>query len=241
MESWLYPRLYELEERHWWFRGRRAVIRALLERGGGAARPRVLDAGCGTGRNLVELAPRSASIHGVDSAQEAVEFCRRRGLDGVLRAELDALPFADGAFDLLMATDVVEHIDDDAAALRELRRVAAPDARLLLTVPAYQWLWSEHDDAHQHRRRYTRPQLVGRVRAAGWDPVVATYFNALLLGPIALARRLLPKGRAESDYDRTPGRLNAVLERPMRAEAQLIRRGAVFPAGVSIGLVARPR
>jgi SAM-dependent methyltransferase len=238
LESWLYPRLYELEERHWWFRGRRAVIRALLDRGGAPARPRLLDAGCGTGRNLAELAPHAASAHGVDSAGEAVEFCRRRGLDGVTEAVLEVLPFEDGAFDVLLATDVIEHLDDDLAALCELRRVAAPGARLLLTVPAYQWLWSAHDEAHQHRRRYTRPQLVGRVRAAGWEPLVATYFNALLLGPIAVARRL-PGGAGSSDYDRTPRWLNAVLERPMRLEAQLIRRGTALPAGVSIGLIAR--
>jgi SAM-dependent methyltransferase len=238
LESWLYPRLYELEDRHWWFRGRRAVIRALLDRGRVGPGYRLLDAGCGTGRNLADLAVRAASAHGVDSATEAVAFCRRRGLHGVSQAELDALPFDAAAFDLLVATDVVEHLDDDAGALRELRRVAAPGACLLVTVPAYQWLWSEHDDAHQHKRRYTRPQLLERVRAAGWEPAVATYFNSLLLPPIAAARRLA-RTSAESDYDRTPGPLNALLERPMRLEAQLIRRGASLPAGVSIGLVAR--
>jgi SAM-dependent methyltransferase len=239
MESWLYPRLYELEDRHWWFRGRRAVIRALLERGEAPAHPRVLDAGCGTGRNLAELRAGAATLHGVDSAPEAVEFCRKRGLDGVTESELDVLPFQDASFDLLLATDVVEHLDDDVGALRELRRVAAPGARLLLTVPAYQWLWSAHDESHQHRRRYTRPELVARVRAAGWEPTVASYFNALLLPPIAVARRL-NKGNGRSDYDRTPPWLNAALERPMRLEAELIRRGAELPAGVSIGLVARP-
>jgi SAM-dependent methyltransferase len=237
MEDWLYPRLYELEDRHWWFRGRRAVIRALLERAQAPARPRLLDAGCGTGRNLVELAPRAASAHGVDSAPAAVAFCRRRGLDGVSQSSLDHLPFEDGSFDLLLATDVVEHLDDDAGALRELRRVAAPGARLLLTVPAYRWLWSAHDDSHEHRRRYTRPELVARVRAAGWAPLVATYFNTLLLGPIALARRLPGNGR--SDYDRSPAWLNTALERPLRLEAELIRRGVQLPAGVSIGVVAR--
>ena len=236
MERWLYPRLYELEDRHWWFRGRRAVIRALLQRAPPARRPRLLDAGCGTGRNLADLSDGAASAHGVDSAPEAVQFCRRRGLANVSEAALDALPFGDAAFDLLLATDVLEHLDDDGAALRELRRVAAPGARVLLTVPAYRWLWSAHDDAHQHRRRYTRAQLVARVRAAGWEPVVATYFNTLLLAPIALARRISHDG---DDYERTPDWLNAALERPMRLEAQLIRRGADLPAGVSIGLVAR--
>jgi len=237
VEDWLYRRLYELEDGHWWFRGRRAVIWALLQRAGLPQRARVLDAGCGTGRNLVELSFLGPSA-GVDSSADAVEFCRRRGLHGVQQAALDALPFPDASFDLLVATDVIEHVDDDEAALRELRRVAAPGARLLITTPAYRWLWSAHDDEHQHKRRYTRRALLRRARAAGWSIEIATYFNSLLLGPIALARAL-PRGPEHNDYDRTPHLLNGALSIPMRLEAALVRRGVRLPAGVSIGLVCR--
>ena len=237
MEDWLYRRLYELEDGHWWFRGRRAVIWALLQRAGLPQRARLLDAGCGTGRNLVELGFLGPSA-GVDTSPEAVAFCRERGLGGVQKAELDALPFADASFDLIVATDVIEHIDDDVAVLRELRRVAAPGAQLLITTPAYGWLWSAHDDEHQHKRRYTRGQLVKRIRAAGWRIEIATYFNTLLLGPIALAR-VLPRSKEQNDYDRTPRLLNGALSVPMRLEAGLVRRGVRLPAGVSIGVVCR--
>ncbi|HEX8207486.1 MAG TPA: methyltransferase domain-containing protein, partial [Solirubrobacteraceae bacterium] len=143
-----------------------------------------------------------------------------------------ALPFGDGAFDLLLATDVLEHVDDDAAALRELRRVAAPGALLLVTVPAHPRLWSEHDVALHHRRRYRRAELLERVRGAGWDPVVVTWWNAFLLAPIAVARRV---GRSSE----TPSRANRLLDALLAIEARLVRSGTDLPAGVSLALAAK--
>ena len=243
MEEHVYQQLYDLEDAHWWFRGRRAVIHALLDRADLPAHPRILDAGCGTGRNLVELAA-VGDAHGIDPSTDAIAFCRRRGLGQVAEAGVEAMPFEPGAFDLVVATDVIEHIDDDVGALRELRRVARPGGTLLLTVPAYMWLWSQHDDSHHHRRRYTLPRLRRSVAAAGWRPVTESYFNTTLLPPIALLRMLArrkPVGSAErSDYQLTEGPLNRLLDLPMRGEAALIRRGWHLPAGVSIGMLCRP-
>jgi SAM-dependent methyltransferase len=201
----------------------------------------VLDAGCGTGRNLLELAALG-TVEGVDASVEALELCRSRGITAVRQGKVEELPFDDGSFDLIVATDVVEHLLDDRAALRELRRVAAPGARLLATVPAYGWLWSAHDNDHHHYRRYTLRQLRTRVDQAGWDTVTASYFNSLLLMPIA-AVRLLQSRRpvepdARPDLELTPRALNRLLAQPMRIEAALIERGWSLPAGVSIGLVA---
>lgn len=244
LEEHVYQRLYELEDGHWWFRGRRAVLWALIARGGTEARaPRILDAGCGTGRNLVEFSVLGPA-QGIDPSSEAVAFCRRRGLEGVTEAGLEALPFADDAFDLLLACDVLEHVERDDDALRELLRVAAPGARLVITVPAYRWLRSAHDESHHHFRRYTLGGLRDRVAGAGWRPVVSTYFNSVLLPPIAavrtLSRALGGDENGTSDYDRAPAGLNRVLEQPMRAEARAIRRGARLPAGVSVGMVSTP-
>lgn len=245
MEDRHYRQLYELEDDYWWFRGRRAVIWALLRRAGVTAGARILDAGCGTGRNLQELGDLGPA-QGVDASPEAVEFCHQRGLDQVCQAELGALPFDDASFDLVLACDVLEHIDDDEGALRELRRVAAPAARLLVTVPAYGWLWSEHDVTHHHQRRYTRARVSGRARANGWQPLLATYFNSVLLAPIAAvrgARRLAGRNgdqNSGSDYELTPTLLNGALGMPMRGEAALIARGVNLPAGVSVGLVCSP-
>jgi SAM-dependent methyltransferase len=240
VEEQYYPLVYEVEERHWWFRGRRAVLSALLRRAGIEPPVRVLDAGCGTGRNLQDYR-RLGPVTGVDPSATAVEFCRERGLGGIIQAGVESLPFEAAAFDLILATDVLEHVDDDLAALLELRRVAAADAMLVMTVPAYMWLWTASDDALQHRRRYSRRELAERAAAAGWEPVIATYFNSILLPPIALARAL--RGRfgngRRPELEVTPPLLDRVLAAPIRIEASLIAHGASLPAGVSVGMVCR--
>ena len=225
-----YEEMAALEDHHWWFVGRRKLLWSLLRREGGVARgARVLDAGCGTGRNLVEF----GGI-GVDPSPDAVAAARARGVE-VVQAPVEALPFADASFDLLLATDVLEHVEDDGAALRELRRVAAPGALLLVTVPAHPWLWSGHDEALHHRRRYRRAELLREVRAAGWEPAVATWWNAALLPAIALVRSFSRGSRA--DHNRSAPR---VLRLPMAVEAWLVGRGVNLPFGVSLALACRP-
>jgi SAM-dependent methyltransferase len=237
METLIYERMYEQEDAHWWFRGRRAVVAAMLDRVELPPSPRILDAGCGTGRNLLELS-RLGRAQGVDSSADAVAFCRERGLDNVERAELESLPFEDSSFDLILLADVLEHIADDSAALAELRRVAAPGAVLAITVPAYAWLWSHHDDSHHHQRRYRRRPLERLVEAHGWRPRVSTHFNSLLLGPIAAVRKVQGGGpRERTDMEITPGWISGLLEWTMRVDASLIRHGVSVPVGVSIGLV----
>jgi SAM-dependent methyltransferase len=244
LEQQAYREQFELEDAHWWFEGRRAVIWALLDRAGLTAPGeglRILDAGCGTGRNLIEFG-RLGDARGIDSSPEAIEFCRRRGVGGATEGRLEGLPFEDGAFDLILATDVLEHIEDDRSVMRELRRVAAPGGRLLATVPAYRWLWSQHDDAHHHFRRYTLRDLRERLRAEGWEAAEWSYFNTALLPPIAAVRTLgrrRPPSDGRPDLKLTPPALNRLLLAPMQAEAAMIRRGARLPAGVSIGIVCK--
>jgi SAM-dependent methyltransferase len=241
VEQHAYREQFELEDTHWWFEGRRAVIRALLRRAGTGSNLRLLDAGCGTGRNMLEF-DGLGTVQGVDASPDAIEFCHRRGVDAVSEGEIEDLPFADASFDLILATDVLEHLQDDRAAMIELRRVTAPAGRLLATVPAYRWLWSQHDTAHHHFRRYTLRALRERLLATGWEPLAWSYFNSVLLPPIA-AVRLLGRRRPVHDSDRpdlklTPPALNQLLAQPMRLEAALIGHGMRLPAGVSIGVVS---
>ena len=155
------------------------------------------------------------------------------------------LPFAGGTFDLAVALDVLEHVADDEAALRELARVVAPGGRLLVTVPQYGWLWGEHDVLAHHHRRYTRSVLLGRAAAAGFAPEAerVTSFNTVLLpaiGAVRLVQRVRRRAQPASDLGRTPqGAVNSALERVLRAEAALIRRGRNLPAGVSLLAVLR--
>ena len=239
MESWRYREQFEIEDRHWWFRSRRAVVRSLLSRAGVPPSPRILDAGCGTGANLREY-ERLGEVTGVDPFPEAIELCRERGLDNVVQARAEKLPFEPGSFELLFATDVIEHLDDDIVALRELRRVAAGGARLVLTVPAYGWLWSDHDVSVHHRRRYTVERLRQSVRAGGWEPAVDTSFFTTAMPAVALVRtlkRTRSNGDARSDLSLPPAPVNRLLELPTLAEAKAIERGARLPAGVSVGMV----
>jgi SAM-dependent methyltransferase len=246
MEDWTFQEHYDMEERHWWFRSRRRVLWALVRRAELGRSPRILDAGCGTGRNIVEFS-RLGPTEGIDLSPQAVEFCNRRGLTGVRRAAIEDLPYEDGRFDLVLATDVIEHLEDEGPALDELRRVTAGDGRLLVTVPAYNWLWSHHDTSWHHFRRYTRKRLAERVRAHGWEPVVGTYFYSTMLPPVAVVRatQRLKAGASgnghngKSDLHLSPVALDRLLELPVRAEARLIGRGASLPAGVSVGMVCK--
>lgn len=240
MEQDVYRLMGDLEDHHWWFRGRDAVIRALLGKVDLPPRPRVLDAGCGAGRNLL-LYSSLGVTEGFDPSPDAVAFCRRRGLENVRQGTMEDIPFGESRFDLLAATDVLEHVTDDARGLRELVRVATPGASLILTVPAYPWLWSDEDDRLGHRRRYTRLGLCALARRSGWEPTFYTYFNTILLPPIAAARKLRRwlgcRGKAELAL--TPRGLDNLLSLPMRLDARLIAAGISIPAGVSVGLVCR--
>jgi SAM-dependent methyltransferase len=227
------------DERHWWYRGRRRVLRAAIERlplGPGA---RLLDAGCGSGRMLDELA-RFGRVTGVDLSSEAVAASRARGHE-VVRAAIEAMPFADGAFDLVTCLDVVEHTPDDRATLAELRRVTRPGGLLVATVPAYPALWSWHDEVNRHFRRYDGPALRAAARAAGGDVVGDTHFNGVLLVPAAAVRiaqrRRQRHGR--SDLALTPPALDRLLELPLWVESRLVAAGARLPAGLSLLAVLR--
>ena len=241
-------REYELqthraEDRHWWYRGRRRVLEGVITQLRLPARARILDAGCGSGRNMVELA-RHGVVTGIELSETSVSLARERGVGEVIEGSVLQMPFAADSFELAASLDVIEHLEDDLAALRELRRVVAPGGTLLVTVPAYQWLWSGHDEINHHHRRYTRDSLFRVAREAGWEPVRTTYFNSLLL-PVAIALRVLdrfsPSKTTESSLDLwvPPTPLNWLLQRPLELEAALIGRGGRIPAGLSLLVVLR--
>jgi SAM-dependent methyltransferase len=228
---------HRAEDRHWWYRGRRTVIEEVLARLELPNTSRILDAGCGSGRNMVELA-RRGTVVGLELSPTSVELARARGCGEVVEGSLLAMPFADGGFDLAVCLDVIEHLEDDIGAMRELRRTVAPGGALLVTVPAYQWLWSGHDVINHHHRRYTRRSMRAVAEQAGWRQVSTTYFNSLLL-PVAILLRVLDRVNrrtTESSLDLwvPPEPLNRLLELPLSLEAWLIRRGGRIPVGLSL-------
>jgi len=233
---------HRAEDRHWWYRGRRRVLARTIERLHLPLDARILDAGCGSGRNMVDLA-RRGEVTGVEISPASILLARARAVGEVVEGSVLRMPFAENSFDFAVCLDVVEHLRDDRAALRELRRVLAPGAALLVTVPAYQWLWSGHDEVNHHCRRYSRATLRQAAQEAGWECAYATHFNALLL-PVAIALRALERlhrGTTESSLDLwvPPAPLNWLLQQPLNLEAEAIGRGGRIPAGLSLLAVLR--
>jgi SAM-dependent methyltransferase len=233
---------HQAEDRHWWYRGRRTVLEGVIAGMRLPARARILDAGCGSGRNMVELA-RHGTVTGIEVSETSVCLARARGVGDVIAGSVLDMPFAADGFDLAVTLDVIEHLEDDLGALRELRRTVAPGGSLLVTVPAYPWLWSGHDEINHHYRRYTRRSLQRVAEQAGWEQVRTTYFNSLLL-PAAIILRVLDRlsrKTTESSLDLwvPPAPLNWLLERPLGLEAALITRGGRIPAGLSLLAVFR--
>jgi SAM-dependent methyltransferase len=237
-----------VEDVHWWFVGRRRILLQVLDRylgKGSAEGRRILDVGCGTGTMLSYLADYGKA-QGVDIDEEAIGYCRERGLTDVRLGSAETLPFEDGSFDLVTALDVVEHLDDDLAALREFRRVLRPGGTLLVTVPAHPFLWGDQDEVNLHKRRYLAPQLRDRLAGAGFEVLRVTYINAFMFPPIAAVRmlrrlehRLRPRTAAQSDFRYpAPRPVNFLLGWIFGIEAPIVRRVNI-PFGVSILAVGR--
>ncbi len=236
-----------MEDVHWWFVARRRILLAILNRYMGASTAgvrRILDVGCGTGTMLTYLA-RFGNAEGVDIDPEAVGYCHDRGLNQVRQSAADSLPFDDATFELVTALDVIEHIDDDLGALREVRRVLRPGGRLLLTVPAYRFLWGRQDEINLHKRRYVSRQVRKRLQSAGFDVQRLTYMNAILFPAIAgirLIRHVLPAPEEPpSDFAfPAPRPLNVLLSAVFGSERYILGRFNI-PFGVSImALAQRP-
>lgn len=245
MQEQLYSIFDATTENHWWFVGRRKIVLNLVRKiTAGDPRPRILDIGCGAGATLKRLEELGEAT-GVDISGQAVSYSRQRGCRRICRVEEEQLPFGDDTVDLVVSLDVIEHLDNDYLHLREYRRVLRPGGSLLLTVPALAWLWSNHDRANRHRRRYSRPGLKRLLEDEGWTIDRLSYYCAFmfpLIMPIKLISRLV--SRTISDYDpawnfKLPGLgLNYLFSRIFAWEASWLPRRN-FPIGSSLLAVGR--
>lgn len=243
MDPQLYPRMAAVEDTHWWFVSRRAICERMIDRlylPRGAA---ILEPGCGTGGNFAMLS-RRGKLYAMDSDETALRFAASRGTAELARGHLpDRIPFDDILFDLVVMTDVLEHLDDEAGSLRAIRARLKPGGWLLLTVPAMQWLWSEHDVTHHHRRRYRASQLRTRVTDGGFTVDYLSYFNFILFPVIAgvrMLQRIASSNGRDGQHDlKLPSPVvNAVLARVFSSERYVIP-AVRMPVGVSLLLLAR--
>jgi SAM-dependent methyltransferase len=239
-----YPILYEVEQSHWWHVGRRRIIAEFVEEICGRVTnrpPRILDVGCGTGANLLMLS-KYGDAEGVDISHDALSFCRERGVQKVRHGAAENLPYDDASFDLVTALDVVEHLDDDRAGLKEFRRVLRPGGRALLFVPTFMFLWGLQDDVSNHRRRYRLSELKRLLSDAGFEIERATYVNITFFAPILFIRKLmkLTGTKAASENNINISGLNGVLGSLLGAERFALRY-MNLPFGVSGLCVARRR
>jgi SAM-dependent methyltransferase len=234
-----YARMYEAEDRQWWYVGMRAIALGLLRPALPAGRLRLLDAGCGTGRNVQDLSALGRAV-GLDIAPEAMALCRARGV-GAVRGSVLNLPFASGSFDVVTSFDVLYHrwVADDRAAVRELGRVLRPQGLLLLRLPALRLLWGAHDAAVHSRHRYTLSEVRTLLEDGGFTVLRASYANSFLF-PLLLVHRTLDRllRRSGSDVGFLPAPVESAFLALLHLEARLIPH-LTLPVGASIVALAR--
>jgi len=241
-------RYHEVGNSYWWLAGKYEIIMdCVAHLFVGAGELRILDAGCGPG-NMLDRLSRWGTVTGTDLSVPALSFCLSRGHQRVTVSRLDALALAGDSFDLVTAIDVLEHIPDDAAGLREIHRVLRPGGTVVLTVPAFQVLWGDHDDIYGHYRRYRVSQVAALMAATGFEVVKLSYFQPLYFLPLLVFRRWKAwrhRGvhgpiQQRDDFVAISPWANALLTRLLAAEKYVLRRFS-FPFGVTLVCAGRKR
>jgi SAM-dependent methyltransferase len=242
MEREVYLALARAEDQHWWFRARRAIATQILQRLELPANATILEAGSGTGGNLAMLS-QFGHLFAMELNSEARALSDQRRIvkaeEGMLP---DRIPFGSQQFDLITAFDVLEHIEPDLETLIALHARLAAGGKLLITVPAFRFLWSAHDESHHHKRRYRLTPLVHLVERAGYQVILANYCNFWLF-PIVAAARLLDRYKGVryqngAQLSIPPAPFNRLLEAVFASERYL-HKAVRFPFGVSIVLLAQ--
>jgi SAM-dependent methyltransferase len=239
MERFVYEQMAELDERHWWYCARREVVEALIRRvvrpPAGAA---ILEIGCGTGHNFPMLS-KFGHVDALELDDEARAMAEKRLGRSIMRAplpELEGVP--QRQYDMIGAFDVIEHIDDDHAALASIAERLKPGGRFVMTVPAHQWMWSAHDTVNHHKRRYSKRDLRQLIDGSPMKLEAVGYFNSLLF-PVAIAERMASRalGKDGGDLALPAAPVNAALKRTFAAERHLIGR-VPLPPGLSLFAIA---
>lgn len=244
MDASLYDELHRVEQTHWWFRARRQIVWSLVERytvGGTGQRMKICELGCGTGGNLVDVADKH-DVTGVECSPHALAFARKKLGDRVICGRLPhEVDLPTESFDVVLLTDVLEHIEDDVASARTALRLLKPGGIVVATVPAYQWLYSPRDQHHHHFRRYGRRQFAALWQNRDAETELLSHYNSLLFAPAAVTRlmgKFTPDRGKPGDLAVPAKIINSALARVMGSEAHLLERMRL-PFGLSLICVVR--
>ena len=236
-----YQRIFEQEENYWWYLGMRKISEVLLDSVTKSSSLKILDAGCGTGGMMLFL-KKFGDVSGIDISPEALKYCQKRGLKQTKKSSIEKILLNDEKFDLVTSFDVLYHqwVKNDLLVLREFYRVLKPGGYLLLRVPAYNWLRGKHDEVIKTRHRYTKNELVQKVKLSGFKILRSSYANTILF-PIAFfkrsSERFLPESKT-SDIKPLPKIINNLLTRILYLEAIIITKFS-FPFGLSLFVLAQ--
>jgi len=245
MRADLYPELHRLEKNYWWHVGKRDIVFSLLDSywTNHVGESMILDVGCGAGL-MLECLKRYGTPLGLDFSKDALHYCQKRQLNFLCQADASAfLPFKDSSFDLITVLDLLEHLDDDERVLKEFFRVLNQEGILLISAPAFRFLWSYWDEMLHHKRRYTVVELRDKLSRAGFSIRKISYSNAFIFSPVIVVRQLKRLWNSNSqtqtsDFMPVPSMVNAVLKLLYRVEASLLKRLS-FPFGLSVICLAQ--
>jgi SAM-dependent methyltransferase len=248
MKLYEYERNYSLEQRYWWFVGVRAMVRSLLSlTGGNGSLGKVLDLGCGTGALLDQLRGCSAELWGLDVSQQGLKFCAIRGHKKLVLADATRIPFRQNYFDVITAIGLIEHLDDDQLFLYEVKRLLKPNGMLILLTSSFPYLWSIHDTANEHKRRYYLRELNRQINEVGFQTIRFSHLNFFLFPIIApllvLHRKIygIESAHPERILPPIPTVINLILTWLLLCEARLMR-WVTLPWGISmIGIFKKAR
>lgn len=240
MDLQKYDDLFKLGSTHWWTQGRIKIFDCIISKYSKKGAD-ILDIGCGVGTNY-EMLGRHGNVSCLEYSRYAIDYCRQCGMNNVVEGGINSIPYGDNSFDVVTAFDVIEHVEDDKAAVSEMIRVCKNGGIIVITVPAYMFLWSYNDVFNHHKRRYDREQIVNLVKGSiNMHIEKVTYFNMLLFVPIVVLRRiksLIKKDKLLPDLKPTNPVINKLLFWIFSFERHLIRRLGL-PFGVSLLIVAR--
>ena len=239
MEISEYSKMYQFEQKYWWWVGKRLIVDNQIKKLSNTSR--ILEVGCGTGANLKSIS-KYGDVTGIDFSKNALDYCKKQTHASLILADAEKLPINDETFDLIVALDVIEHLNDENA-LSEFYRILKPNGFLIITVPAFKFLWSNHDKVLHHLRRYRKNELEN-ILETKFSIHIISYWNLILFIPIASIRmfnKVIKTNENESDVKKLPALINHTLIQLIKFENFLISHKINLPYGVSLVSVCEKR